>query len=68
MPDDRKIEPDHLGDGVYASFDGYHINLAVNHHTNHAVALEASVMRALIDYAQRVDETFGVSLYGPRRG
>jgi hypothetical protein len=29
---------DYLGDGVYASFDGEHIWLAVNHHSNKVVA------------------------------
>lgn len=47
-------EPRHLGDGVYASYDGYHINIAVNHHNNHVVALEPSVMRALFEYAREV--------------
>jgi hypothetical protein len=44
----------YLGDGVYASFDGYHIWLAANHHENKVVALEPAVLRALIDYAQRI--------------
>ena len=41
----------HLGDGVYASNDGYHIWLAANHHDNKVVALEPQVMMALIRYA-----------------
>lgn len=45
---------DYLGDGVYASFDGYHVNLAVNHHENHAVALEPQVLDALTRYVERV--------------
>jgi hypothetical protein len=44
----------YLGDGVYASFDGYHIWLAVNHHTNKVVALEPDVLKALNLYADRV--------------
>jgi hypothetical protein len=44
----------YLGDGVYASFDGYHIWLAVNDHTNNVVALEPSVMDQLIRYRQHV--------------
>jgi hypothetical protein len=46
-------EPEHLGDGVYASFDGYQIWLAANHHENRVVALEPGVMAQLIGYAQR---------------
>jgi hypothetical protein len=45
---------EHIGDGVYASFDGYHVNLAVNDHRNHAVALDPYVLADLIKYAQRV--------------
>lgn len=44
----------YLGDGVYASFDGYQIWLAVNHHENKQVALEPKVMEALLAYANRV--------------
>lgn len=46
---------EYLGDGVYASFDGYHIWLAANHHTNKVVALEPSVFEALIRYKKRLD-------------
>lgn len=44
----------YLGDGVYASFDGYQIWLAANHHENKVVALEPSVFAALMAYAHRV--------------
>lgn len=44
----------YLGDGVYASFDGYQIWLAVNHHENKVVALEPSVFTALVGYANAV--------------
>jgi hypothetical protein len=47
-------EPVYLGDGVYASFDGYQVWLAANHHENKVVALEYSVMVNLIRYARRV--------------
>ncbi len=51
----ESVEQDaHLGDGVYASYDGYQIWLAANDHRNKVVALEPSVMMALIDYASRV--------------
>lgn len=41
----------YLGDGVYASFDGFQTWLAVNHHENKVVALEPQVMAALFEYA-----------------
>ncbi len=45
---------DYIGDGVYTSFDGYHIWLAANHHENKVVALEPEVFEALIRYAKRI--------------
>lgn len=44
----------YLGDGVYASFDGYQIWLAVNDHHNRIVALEPGVMERLFEYAASV--------------
>jgi hypothetical protein len=44
----------YLGDGVYASFDGYQIWLAVNHHENKQVAMEPAVLLSLLSYAERV--------------
>lgn len=40
----------YIGDGVYASFDGHQIWLAVNNHRNKVVALEPDVMEGLISY------------------
>ena len=41
----------HLGDGVYASFDGYHVWLAANHRGNRSlIALEPSVLDNLHGY------------------
>lgn len=50
---------EHLGDGVYASFDGYQLWLAANHHENKVVALEPAVLLALVQYAQRVNRSIG---------
>ena len=49
-----KIEDRYLGDGVYASFDGYQIWLAANDHTNKVIALESDVMRNLVDYTNDI--------------
>ena len=49
----KKIPETYLGDGVYASHDGYHVWLAVNHHENKVVALEPEVLKALVMYARR---------------
>ena len=45
---------DYIGDGVYVSFDGYHIWIAVNDHRNKVVALEPEVMKKLILYSERI--------------
>lgn len=53
MPEGYEKE-EYLGDGVYASFDGYQIWLAANHHTNKVIALEPAVFSSLVDYAKQV--------------
>jgi hypothetical protein len=46
-------ELQYLGDGVYASFDGYQIWLTVNDHRNPpVVALDEGVMENLIRYSK----------------
>ena len=40
----------YLGDGVYASFDGYQVWLAVGDHTNTVIALEPPVLALLQEY------------------
>jgi len=49
----------YLGDGVYASFDGYQIWLAVNHHKNKVVALDPDVMNQLTDYIEMIKTKTG---------
>ncbi len=44
----------YIGDGVYASFDGYHVWLAVNHHTNKVVALEPQVIENFNKYVEDI--------------
>lgn len=44
----------YIGDGVYASFDGYHVWLAVNDHNNKAVALGPEVYAALVRFVEHV--------------
>lgn len=50
---DKRIA-EYLGDGVYASFDGYMIWLAANRPENKVVALEPEVMAGLVRFADRV--------------
>jgi len=56
MNEDEKYPSTYLGDGVYASFDGYSVWLAVNHHENNVVALEPGVVANLIKYIESLKE------------
>ena len=56
-PDPHIPEPAYIGDGVYVSYDGYHIWLAANHHTNKVIALEPAVILELIKYIKRAGFT-----------
>ena len=47
---------EYLGDGVYASFDGFQVWLAVNDHRNKVVALEDTVMANLIRYNAKIEQ------------
>lgn len=42
----------YLGDAVYASFDGWHIWLRTGDGNNQQIALEPSVLEALICYSK----------------
>lgn len=50
MTEDEIKRGRYIGDGVYASFDGYHIWLANGSHENKVVALEPSVLQELRRY------------------
>jgi len=41
----------YLGDGVYASFDGYHVILDLRQQDNSQIALEPDVLKSLKLYA-----------------
>lgn len=50
----------YLGDGVYASFDGWHITLSLGEHTApQVVALEPEVFAALCSYAGAINRHYG---------
>jgi hypothetical protein len=50
------MSDEYLGDGVYASFDGYQIWLAVNHHENKVIALDTFVYSALCRYVDKLND------------
>lgn len=48
---------DHLGDGVYATFDGYGVEIRVNTHLSPMVAyFEPSVVAALPRFLERMQQ------------
>ncbi len=58
MPDTYDV---YLGDGVYASFDGYHIWLDLRGQDNSTrIALEPRVFEALLRYKTRMDSVAAV--------
>ena len=52
------MEEIYLGDGVYASFDGYQIWLAVNDNKNKVVALDPGVMNRLVEYSKIIEQKY----------
>lgn len=49
------MRPRYIGDGVYASFDGFHVWLHLDSHdAPPIVALESAVMDSLIEYSRAV--------------
>jgi hypothetical protein len=45
----------HLGDGLYASFDGWYVVLrALSDDRNYWITLEPSVLSAFIDYVEKI--------------
>lgn len=51
------LHPEYLGDGVYATFDGYNICLSLGSHDDEPVVyLDPSVMKALQAYARKVPQ------------
>lgn len=54
----------YLGDGVYASFDGFNIWLRTQ--SGNEVALEPLTLGALDLYRRTIDRHYGVTRYAPR--
>lgn len=48
------MNDEYLGDGVYISFDGYHLWLAVNERDNKVVAIDPDVYERLVRYVERL--------------
>lgn len=60
-----KPKKEYLGDGVYASFDGYQIWLAVNTPDNDVIALDSDVASALMRYIHRLRQAANEQVYSP---
>lgn len=53
-----ELKEEYLGDGLYASFDGYQIQLrAPDVYGDRVVYLEPSVLKAFEDYVKRLMST-----------
>ena len=51
----------YLGDGLYASFDGFMITLrAPRENGDHWVGLEPETLKALVDFAGHINEKYRV--------
>ena len=58
----------YLGDGVYASYDGYHVWLYCDvEGRQHSIALEDAVLSRLEDFVKRVNSLHGVPITDPIR-
>jgi hypothetical protein len=52
---DSSREPEYLGDGLYAEFDGYHIRLFASHGDRiHHVFLEPETLAAFLRYVEKL--------------
>lgn len=55
-----KVEPSYCGDGVYASFDGYHLILTTGHHlpalAANKVYLEPDVIGHVLAYIETINK------------
>lgn len=49
-----RFPEEYLGDGVYASFDGYHIFLDLRAQGPDRIALEPPVLDKLLEYRERM--------------
>lgn len=57
----EKTEPTYIGDGVYASFDGYQFWLHLGSHDSPPlVALEPEVLVRLRDYVRKIYKSYNV--------
>ena len=57
-----KLHETYLGDGLYASFDGWQIVLrAPREGGDHWVALDPYTLEALLEFARTVHETAGAA-------
>ena len=47
----------YLGDGLYVSYDGFQVAIAVNDHRNKVAYLDPNVMAAMVDYIKTMQES-----------
>lgn len=64
MSETSDVQPRYLGDGVYGEFDGWHIWLGL-HAGERKIALEPSVLAALIDYDSAIRRHYAAQSRAP---
>ncbi len=57
-PEEDPKNTEHVGDGVYVTFDGFGFEIRVNDHRNEvAVYLEPSTLKSLIQFTEKFKQT-----------
>lgn len=53
-----RVDEEYIGDGVYASFDGYQIWLKVNDRYSAEIAIEPKVYKSLTEYIHKIETKY----------
>jgi len=61
----KKLPKEYLGDGLYANFDGFQIELTAENGLNitDTVALEPSVYKRLREYAKAINKEYNLAYF-----
>jgi len=61
MADNNLITPEHIGDCLYMTDNGYEILIAVNHHNNTVASLDIEDLEKAINYLNKVKKRLNKS-------
>ena len=54
MPKVGLVQPEHVGDGLYLTDEGYNIAISANHHLNKVAYIDTNDIERVIDYLNQV--------------